>query len=86
MTPMEILDRLLSRVADCLTRDSAERLIELQIEPEIQARIDRLSLGWYEDKLSPEERAEYESYSLGTGIIAILQDKARARLASGAAR
>lgn len=77
MTPSAVLDRLLSPVIECLTRESAERLAELQADPEAQARIDELAGKCTEGDLTQEEREEYEAYVRASDIIAILQAKAR---------
>jgi hypothetical protein len=80
-----ILDRLLDPVGQALTPEAARRLIDLRADPQAQARIDRLAERANEGQLSQEDRAEYESLIAAANVIAILQAKARAALASGSA-
>ncbi len=77
MTATDYLDRLLEPVSRCLTQESAERLVRLRADPELQARIDDLADKCNEGDLSAEERSEYETYVHAGGVIAILQAKAR---------
>ena len=83
MTP--VLDRLLDPLGRCLTPEVARRLVQLRADPEAQARIDELADKCNDGRLSPEERAEYETYVWAGNFIAILQAKARALLADGPA-
>jgi hypothetical protein len=76
-----VLDRLLEPVSRCLTPEVARRLVGLRAEPEIQERLDLLADKATEDALTPEERAEYETYVRALDFIAVLQAKARALLA-----
>jgi hypothetical protein len=76
------LDRILDPVAETLTPASAERLTRLVVDSETQQRIDELAEKCNEGELTPDEREEYDMYVYATGVIAILQAKARALLAS----
>ena len=76
------LDRLVGPLSECLTPESARRLIALKADPKLQARVDYLAGRCNEVLLSPEERAEYGNYvSFGT-FVAILKSKARQLLAN----
>jgi hypothetical protein len=75
-----VLDRLLERVGRCLSEDAARELTDLRADEETQAHVRELAEKCNEGTLSAEERAEYESYVMAAGIVAILQAKARARL------
>jgi len=78
------LDRLVGPLADCLTPDSARRLLGLKADLTLQARVDDLASKHALGLLTPEEQAEYGRYvSFGT-FIAILKSKARQHLAHGA--
>jgi hypothetical protein len=81
VTATDFLDRMLDPVAESLTPAVAERLVRLQVDAATQARIDLLAERCNEGELTPEERAEYEMYVHASGVIAILQAKARAVLA-----
>ena len=68
---------MLEPVSDCFTREVASRLVQLQADPELQARIDELADKCTEGSLSEDERNEYETYVRASNLIAILQAKAR---------
>ena len=76
------LDRLLESVGRCLTRESAQRLIELQADPQLQSRLESLAEKSTESSLSAEERSEYETYVRAIDFITVLQSKARRALRS----
>src|SRR5437660_1532775 len=57
-----ILDRLISPLRDCLTPESAQRVLALKADPELQARVGDLATRHSEGKLTPEEQAEYGGY------------------------
>jgi hypothetical protein len=78
-----ILDQLLGSVGDAMTSDFAKELVELRATPDVQSRIDFLAEKCNEGQLSPDERAEYESYVQAIHLIGILQRKARKVLANG---
>jgi hypothetical protein len=75
-----ILDRLVEPVVRTLTPEVAKALIQLQADPEVQARLDELAEKCNEGKLTPDEREEYETSIRFGNFIALLQAKARARL------
>lgn len=72
-----ILDRMLEPVSRCLDVESARRLIELRIDPEVQARVDQLAALANEGAMSVEERDEYETYINADDLISILIIKAK---------
>jgi len=78
-----VLDRLLEPVGRSITPDLARELIDLRATPEVQARIDDLAERCNEGTLTPEERAEYESYIQAIHLIGVLQRKAKRVLANG---
>jgi hypothetical protein len=78
-----MLDRLLEPVGRCLSAKAARELIGLRADEEVQARVRELAEKCNEGTLSAEEQAEYEAYTMAGHIVAILQAKARARLATG---
>jgi hypothetical protein len=79
------LDRMLAPLAQCFTRDVAERLIALPTDPEIAKRVEQLAAKANEGRLSADERAEYEDYVDAVDLIAILQSQARKALAKDGA-
>jgi len=60
-------------------------LVALRADPAAQARIEELADKSTAGQLSPDERAEYETYIAASSFIAILQSKARSILAAGGA-
>jgi len=74
------LERMLEPVSRCLTPEVADKLVQLQADPQLQARIDELADKCTEGDLNDEERGEYETYVRAGNLIAILQAKARKSL------
>ena len=73
---------MLEPVTQCLTPDVADSLVRIQVDAELQARIDELADRCTEGELTDKERAEYETYVRAGSQIAILQAKARRVLAN----
>lgn len=76
-TNSTVLERLLSPIAECLTPESAERLVRLQVAPEAKSRIDELARKANDGNLSESEQFEYREYVEIMDFIGILQAKAR---------
>jgi len=72
-----VLDSLLDPLTRCLDAESSRRVVELQIDPAVQLRIDALAERASNDLLSEEERAEYEAFINTGDLIAVLKLKAR---------
>ena len=77
-----VLDRLLVPLGECLTPESARRVLALKADPEFQARVEYLADRNTEGLLTPEEAAEYGNYVSYATFVAILQSKARLLLAN----
>jgi hypothetical protein len=77
------LERVLAAVGQCLDRQSAESLLRLRADTEMQGRIEELADKCTEGRLTPEERDEYEAMIRVGNFVAILQAKARRLLAEG---
>ena len=71
------LERVLAAVGQCLDRQSAESLLRLRADTEMQERIEELADKCTEGELTPEERDEYEAMIRVGNFVAILQAKAR---------
>jgi hypothetical protein len=71
------LDSLFDSVSRCLDAESARRVAEFRVTPEVQERVDVLAERANEGLLIDEERAEYEALVDTADLIAILQCKAR---------
>jgi len=74
------LDGLLEALSSCFDAESARRLAEFDIDPDLQARIEMLAERANEGELSEEERAEYESFVEASDLISVLQLKVSRRL------
>lgn len=81
MSTVSYLDRMLEPVTQCFTTEVADKLMHIQVDPELQARIDELADKNTEGELNDEERTEYETYVRAGNLISILQAKARRLLA-----
>ncbi len=77
-----VLDQLISPLGDCLTSESARRILELKADAKLQSRVDDLAQRHSQGLLSPEEQAEYGKYVSYRTFVAILKSKARQLLAS----
>ena len=75
------LDRLMAPLGECLTPESAQRLLALKADPTLQARVDHLAGRRNEGLLTPEEEAEYGKYVAYGTFVAVLKSKARQLLA-----
>jgi hypothetical protein len=80
-TTDSLLHRLVSQLADCLTPESARRLLALKADRKLQARVHQLADRSNEGLLTPKEHAEYGSYVNFSTFVAILKSKARQLLA-----
>ena len=75
------LDRPIGPLGDCLTPESARRVVALKADRKLQARVDYLAGRCNEGSLNAEEHAEYGSYVKFGTFVAILKSKARQLLA-----
>jgi hypothetical protein len=81
-TSAPVLEQLVARLGDCLTPESARRLLALKTDPKLQARVDGLAERHSRGALTPEEQAEYGGYVYFDTFVAILKSKARQLLAA----
>ena len=76
------LDGLLEPLSRCLDAESARRIVDLQVDPPVQERMDILAEGANEGTLSDNDRSEYEALINAADFISILKLKAQLYLAS----
>lgn len=76
------LERLVEPLGDCLTPETARRLLALKADSTLQARVDYLADRRSQGLLSPSEEAEYSKYVSYSTFVAILKSKARQLLAA----
>lgn len=72
-----VVDSLVSPLGECLTPESARRLLALKPDPDLMARVDEMATRHTEGQLTAEETAEYGRYVSYATFIAILKAKAR---------
>lgn len=77
-----VLDELVASLGECLTPESARRLLALTADPKLQARVNDLAGRHSRGELSAEEQAEYSRYVSYSTFVAILKSKARQLLAN----
>jgi hypothetical protein len=75
-----LLDGLFDPFSRCLDSESAQRVSEFRIDPDIQARIDTLAERANEGVLGEDERTEYEAFINAADFISILKLKAQRQL------
>jgi hypothetical protein len=69
-------------LSECLTPESARRLLALKADPALQAHVADLAQRHSQGLLTREEQAEYGSYVSYSTFLAILKSKARQLLAN----
>jgi len=77
-----VLDQLIGPLSECLTPESARRLLALTGDKKLQARVDDLTERNSRGEITAEEHAEYGSYVYFDTFVAILKSKARQLLAN----
>jgi hypothetical protein len=77
-----LIERLVSPLGECLTPESARRLLALKPDADLHARIDERATRHTEGRLTPQEQAEYGRYASYSTFIAALKSKARQLLAA----
>jgi hypothetical protein len=78
-----LIDRLVAPLGECLTPESARRLIALKPDSELQQRMDDMATRHTEGRLTPDEEAEYGRMVSYATFVAILKSKARQLLGAG---
>jgi hypothetical protein len=74
------MDRVLEPLAASLNSEAAQSIVNLRIDPEIEARVAVLAERANEGELTPEERDEYSSYVEAADVLAIFKLKVRRHL------
>jgi hypothetical protein len=77
MSTTEILEQVLDPFVECLTPESAQKIVALRAAPAAQTRLDELADRANDGLLTPEEQAEYEKFRATFHMITLLQSKAR---------
>ena len=79
-TTEHFLDQYLDPIADVLTPQVAQRILDLQPAPEVLQRVAELGEKANERTLTEAERDEYRSLADAGTLIALLKAKARRTL------
>ena len=79
-----VLDRFLRPFTECLTPEVAQRIVNLQLDAQSQARLDELAAKANAGQLTDNERQEYEEFVEGIDLMGILKARARTVLAKHA--
>ena len=79
------MDKMLEQLSACFNAEAAQRVVALEIDPEIQARVEVLADKANERLLSDTERDEYKTYIEMADLVAILKLKARRLVPSNGA-
>ncbi len=77
-----LIERLVAPLGECLTPESARRLLALKPDADLQARINEMATRHTEGRLTSQEQAEYGRYVSYAAFIAVLKSKARQLLAA----
>ncbi len=75
------LTSLIAAVGECLTPESAKRILAIKADKKLQARVKYLGECANEGRLTAEENAEYAAIIRFDTMISILQSQARRLLA-----
>ena len=81
-SPLEVLNDLLDPLSRCLDAESARRVAEFRIAPEVEEKIQGLAEKANEGVLNEDERADYEAIINTADIFSILKLKAERHLKS----
>jgi len=76
VTP-DILATYLDPIAEELTPQLAQRIVQVQIKPDLASRVEELGQKSNTNTLTSEERAEYQYYVDVNNQLGLLQARAR---------
>ena len=83
-TAEHFLDRYLDPVTDALTPQVAQRIVDLEPDPDVAARVVELGEKSDAGTLTDDERDEYRALADAGTLVALLKAKARRCLARSA--
>ncbi|WP_254511564.1 hypothetical protein [Anatilimnocola floriformis] len=75
-----IAELFLEPIANCLTPEVAQRIVDTRVDPATQAHIDQLARKANSGTLTPSEHAEYAEIVEYIDLVAIFKAKARQRI------
>lgn len=68
---------MLQPIADCLTPEVAQRIVDARIDPATQAQIDELAAKANRGTLTEEEHAQYAEFVECIDLVGIFKAQAR---------
>lgn len=71
-----LIDRLVEPFAECLTRESAAKVIALRADDSLQCRVDELADKANAGTLTPDECAEYDRILAAFHFVTVMQARA----------
>jgi hypothetical protein len=74
-------DEILDPIAECLTPEVAREILAVQIDPQVQGRVDELAAKASEGTLTDEERDQYEDLIERADLLGIVKSLARQAVA-----
>jgi hypothetical protein len=81
ITVASILDQVLDPLANSVTPESAERILQFRLDSKTRDRIDDLAAKAGEGALSEAERMEYSAFVDAMDLVGVLQAKVRDAMA-----
>lgn len=77
-----LLDQVIEPFAECLTVESARKLVDLKADPVLQSRVDTLADRANLGTLTAAEQNEYDHYLTAFHFVTMLQARARRLLSA----
>lgn len=77
-----LVDQVIEPLANCLTPEVAERIVNLRLDARTQAQLDELAEKAGAGQLAASERADYEELVEALDFMGLLKSKARSLLAA----
>jgi hypothetical protein len=71
------LEQIIEPFAECLTPESARKIIDIRADDELQGRVDALANKANAGTLTEKEQYEYDRYLAAFHFVTILQARAR---------
>ena len=75
--PKTAIERLLTPLEDCLTLDTAQQIMTLRADADLQTEVDRLADKANAGSLTDDERTRYEEIIHFSQFVTLLQLRAR---------
>lgn len=79
-----LVDQVIEPLANCLTPEVAERIVNLRLDARTQAQLDELAEKASTGQLEAAERADYQELVEALDFMGLLKSKARTLLAARA--